>query len=570
MDGNQSSILSELPLPVLTCANREDFPVLYENTAAGLLFPASSEDLTQEPARHTLRELLKPEGEAAYAYLSRQLAGTGQMADQPVWVSGPDGKAKQMTLTAKVMKNDEILAYLLPRAEDSGVGFELINSMHLNEGAQQAISSVLEVAGTQAKVSRAYIFEVRSQTTIRNTYEWCAPNALPMIQELQNEEKRSYDDNALAVSGKYVLEDVRTLAAGDREILGRQGIKAMVALTLYEGRQRMGYVGFDDCDHYRTWKNEEIRFFETIASLVSNLLSRRNSEEKTRLTQETLQLMSDHSDDYVYVRDLEDHTVKFVSKAACEMLGKNLEDLVGQPCYEVIRLTKREECDHCPIEKINWKPGQTRSDIYTWETYSDILEKHLLIKSSIITWVDGRPAYMARATDITEQVDAQKKLRFYASMDMLLGIYNRLWGEQLLRKKVMEQGTKGSLCFVDVDGLKRVNDTLGHQAGDQLLIETVALIQAYLPGNEIFCRWGGDEFLIWAPGPVEEIQRLFEQMKLETDRVNSKEGRAFPLSFSYGVIPFEAGDKASLDAMITIADEKMYQQKMRKRDGPSS
>ena len=134
----------------------------------------------------------------------------------------------------------------------------------------------------------------------------------------------------------------------------------------------------------------------------------------------------------------------------------------------------------------------------------------------------------------------------------------------------MEQGTKGSLCFVDVDGLKRVNDTLGHQAGDQLLIETVALIQAYLPGNEIFCRWGGDEFLIWAPGPVEEIQRLFEQMKLETDRVNSKEGRAFPLSFSYGVIPFEAGDKASLDAMITIADEKMYQQKMRKRDGPSS
>ena len=119
---------------------------------------------------------------------------------------------------------------------------------------------------------------------------------------------------------------------------------------------------------------------------------------------------------------------------------------------------------------------------------------------------------------------------------------------------------------MDVDGLKRVNDTLGHQAGDQLLIETVTLIQAYLPGNEIFCRWGGDEFLIWTPGPVEEIQRLFESMQFETERINSEDGRAFPISFSYGIIPFETGEEELLDTMITVADGKMYEQKIRKRN----
>ena len=565
MDGNQSSILAELHLPVLICANREDLPVLYENTEAELLFPSGADDLTQEPAGHTLRGLLI--GEAVYWRLYRELKETGQVMDQPVWISCPDGKTKQMSVTLTIMKNGEILGYMLPWTKGSGVGFEIINAMHLNEGAERAISSVLEVAGTQANVSRAFIFEELSQTTIRNTYEWCAPGVAPMIQELQNEEKRSYNKNALDVSGRYILEDVRTLPAGDREILEHQGIKAVVALTLYEGGQPIGYMGFDDCDNYRRWGNEEIHLLETIASLVSSLLIRRNSEEKTRLTQEVLQLMSDHSDEYVYVRDLENYTVKFASKATCEMLGKRLEDLIGRPCHQVIRLTEKGQCDRCPIEKINWKPGQARSDIYTWETYSDVLGKHLLIKSSIITWVDGRPAYMARATDITEQVEAQKKLRFYASMDMLLGIYNRLWGEQLLRKKMAEPEARGSLCFVDVDGLKQVNDTLGHQAGDQLLIETVALIQTYLPGNEIFCRWGGDEFLIWVPGPVEEIQKLFGEMKLETDRVNSKGDRIFPLSFSYGVIPFEPGTEAALDAMITMADGKMYQQKMGKRAG---
>ena len=565
MDRNPSSILWELPLPVLICANREELPVLYGNAQAGLLFSVSSKDPMGESIGYTLKQLLEPEGEEV-SRLYRQLVRTGQITDRPVRVGGSNREAVQMALTLKTMKNGEILAYMLPRAEESGVGFALINSMHLNEGAEKAISSVLEVAGTQAGVSRADIFEELSQTSIRNTYEWCAPGVAPMIQELQNEDKRSYNNNDLAVSGQYVLEDVRTLPAEDREIFERQGIRAVMIFNVYEGREPIGYVGFDDCNSCRTWKDEEIRFLGTIASLVSNLLSRRNSEKKTRLTQEILQLMSDHSDDFVYVRDLEDHTVKFVSKAACDMLGKSLEDLIGKPCFEVIRLTKKETCDHCPIEKINWKPGQARSDIYTWEYYSDLLEKHLLIKSSIITWVDGRPAYMARATDITEQVDAQKKLRFYNSMDMLLGIYNRRWGEQLLRKKVLEPDTKGSLCFVDVDGLKRVNDTLGHHAGDQLLMETVALIQAYLPGDEIFCRWGGDEFLIWAPWPVEEIQALFEKMKLATDRLNSEGGRTFPLSFSYGIIPFESGEEASLDAMITVADGKMYEQKIKKRN----
>lgn len=392
MDGNPSSILSELPLPILICANRETLPILYGNAGARQLFSVSSEEPVWEAMGHTLKALLEEE---SYTRLYPQLESTGQITDRPIWVRCPDGKAKQMALTLISMKNGDILAYMFPKVGESDMGFALINSMHLNEEAEKAISSVLEVAGTQAGVSRVYIFEELSRTSIRNTYEWCAPGVTPMIQELQNEDKRSYN-NALAVSGQYIVEDVRTLPTGDREIFERQEIKAVILFNVYEGRTPIGYVGFDDCSGRRKWTDREIRFLETIASLVSSLLSRRNSEEKTRLTQEILQLMSDNSDDFVYVRDLADYTVKFVSKAACDMLGKDLEDLVGKPCSQVIKLTKRETCGHCPIEKIHWEPGQARSDIYTWEYYSDLLEKHLLIKSSIVTWVDGRPTWLGR------------------------------------------------------------------------------------------------------------------------------------------------------------------------------
>lgn len=565
MDRNLSSILSELHFPVLICTNRESLPILYGNAAAELLFSPFNEDLVRELAMHTLKDLLEPEGEETAGNFCHALNKTGQLIDQIVWVKNSARSPQPMSLSLKIMLDGDVLACFLPSRNSNGVGFEIINSMRLNEGAAQAISSVLEVAGNQAQVSRVYIFEELSHTTIRNTYEWCAPRIEPMIQKLQNEEKRAYNYNELEVYGRYILEDVRTIPQGDREIFEAQEIKATIAMTLYEGGAPIGYVGFDDCVSYRRWDEDEIRFLETIASLVSNLLIRRNSEEKSRLTQEILQLMNDHSDDYVYVRDLEDYTIKFVSKTAGEMLGKDMGELIGKPCREVMCLTQEGGCTHCPIDKIAWKAGQKKSDVYVWEHYSDVLGKHFLIKSSIVIWVDGKPAYIARATDITRQVDAQKTLRFYASMDMLLGIYNRLWGERLLLKKIQDPAAKGSLCFVDVDGLKKVNDTLGHQAGDQLLIESVALMKAHLPGNEILCRWGGDEFLIWAPQPVEEIEKLFEAMDQDMNRVNSKGGRAFPLAFSYGVIPFESGEGASLDAMITMADERMYQKKMRKK-----
>lgn len=161
----------------------------------------------------------------------------------------------------------------------------------------------------------------------------------------------------------------------------------------------------------------------------------------------------------------------------------------------------------------------------------------------------------------------ERRLKNLAFYDETTKCYNREYALKTLQN-LFQTEEPFSLCFVDLDGLKYVNDTYGHQAGDKY-IQTVA----YVLKNEIkggyLCRYGGDEFLVILPSYDSfEAEQIMLKAFLQLNEPAVVSLYPYTLSFSYGVI--EKNDKQLFRyknelEMIQLADERMYQQKMEQK-----
>jgi len=139
---------------------------------------------------------------------------------------------------------------------------------------------------------------------------------------------------------------------------------------------------------------------------------------------------------------------------------------------------------------------------------------------------------------------------------------------ELLEKEIKSAQRRKSflsICYLDVDGLKEVNDLFGHQEGDRLLVKVSDTIKNNIRGSDIFCRMGGDEFLIIFPDSrEEEAEDVWQRIMLGFNNVNKTKAFPYPLQVSHGIVEcqkdcFEEGKE--IDRLIELADKKMYQEK---------
>ena len=119
-----------------------------------------------------------------------------------------------------------------------------------------------------------------------------------------------------------------------------------------------------------------------------------------------------------------------------------------------------------------------------------------------------------------------------------------------------------SLCFIDVNGLKDVNDILGHQDGDKLLVSTVECIKGEIRSQDFIIRMGGDEFLIVFNGARHEIaEKVWHRIYLRYQEINDNENRPYLISVSHGIVGIDKDNNADMEALIKKADELMYIEK---------
>jgi diguanylate cyclase (GGDEF)-like protein len=162
----------------------------------------------------------------------------------------------------------------------------------------------------------------------------------------------------------------------------------------------------------------------------------------------------------------------------------------------------------------------------------------------------------------------QEELRQLATVDELTRLANRrgffaLGEHQLLvaaRTRVAV-----ALLFVDVDGLKNVNDRLGHASGDLLLKEAADVIRETIRVSDLAGRIGGDEFCVLLLGDPElDPARAVQRLRRTADSHNARPGRQFDVSLSIGVSALPPGRSVTLEELIDAADEGMYEDKRTK------
>jgi diguanylate cyclase (GGDEF)-like protein len=171
-----------------------------------------------------------------------------------------------------------------------------------------------------------------------------------------------------------------------------------------------------------------------------------------------------------------------------------------------------------------------------------------------------------RVRQRTQALEAAcEEIHHLALMDDLTGLRNRrgffLLAKQQ-RKQAARNGNPAFIVFIDVDGLKQVNDTLGHEAGDQLLRNAARVLQMTFRESDIVARLGGDEFCVFAVEGQCDPSLVEQRLRRNIAAFNSNHSDSpFQLAVSIGVHPCEAGNRTPLERLVGRADEAMYAQK---------
>jgi diguanylate cyclase (GGDEF)-like protein len=170
----------------------------------------------------------------------------------------------------------------------------------------------------------------------------------------------------------------------------------------------------------------------------------------------------------------------------------------------------------------------------------------------------------------TRVVELQDELRRMGTADALTRLMNRRGflptaDHQLEVAKRSHQPM--ALMFLDLDGLKRVNDTLGHSVGDQVITEAAYVMRQTFRASDLIARMGGDEFcVLFAVESEAAAATIVTRLQAAADELNRQEGRPFVLSFSTGVAMFDPEQPGTLDELMAAADVRMYEAKRAKPD----
>ncbi|MCT7910553.1 diguanylate cyclase [Arcobacter lacus] len=309
--------------------------------------------------------------------------------------------------------------------------------------------------------------------------------------------------------------------------------------------------------------------FDKLVSDITHCLEKIEYED-IRLKQEAELRLSSYAFDSsapMIITDVYNNIVK-VNQAFCKIMGYSKEEIVGQNP----RIFKTAHQDKDFVEnlwnnlKIN---GSWSGDVYNKKSNDEIIALKATI-TVIKNQDDKITNYLGQYMDNSEQKDKEKILEYQATHDNLTGLPNRL----LLTDRIEHAITKtvrhkifGGLIFIDLDNFKAVNDTLGHDIGDILLITVAKKIKQVIRDEDTVSRIGGDEFIVLLDNignssidAKKNITSLAEKIKETLNAITHIEGHVNISTPSIGITLFSDAS-VSVKDIIKQADTAMYSAK---------
>ncbi|MGI8655029.1 MAG: diguanylate cyclase [Pyrinomonadaceae bacterium] len=311
-----------------------------------------------------------------------------------------------------------------------------------------------------------------------------------------------------------------------------------------------------------------VKLQKTVADRVEELhralAERERADEARRVSESRYRHLVEHSQGLICTQDMAGKLLSVNPAAAHllgyephEMIGRNLVEFVApsyQPLFDVYLKRIEERATDSGLLHVVTKSGAERIWKYDNLRYAEAGQE---------------PYVLGHAQDVTEIKQAEAEVRDLSMKDDLTSLYNRrgfLTLTEQHRRTARRTGKPFSLLYADMDGLKQINDTYGHQAGSDSLQEIARILKKSFRDSDIIARLGGDEFTVLVADTAScNVTIPLTRLQENLDHYNARKLHPYQLSMSVGAVCVNADDDSSIEDLLVKADQVMYENKKQKK-----
>lgn len=427
-----------------------------------------------------------------------------------------------------------------------------------------SITNSLEMICKGFSFDSGIVYEINQygQFNLRERWDKVACNYRDSftIDILSAECRRYLQENTL-----FYIGDKEKNGQFEEELLKLIGMNSGVVLPVVDQEDQVnGLIIFANItDKAELIATERKRSLAVLLSILGRYVGIRMFENKLTFAQYTLESILDNTGIDIYVNDFNTHEILYVNESMAVPYGGK-EKFIGQECWRVLFPGQSGPCEFCPQKNLVDDEGNP-TKVYTWDYERAFDGSWFRVFSAAFRWVDGRLAHVVSSADITDNKKNEELIRYLANYDSLTNLPNRRMliadCENRIDKAI--ENEQGYLLFFDIDGFKEINDSLGHDAGDEFLIQLGKFFTKIPLLKDSIYRNGGDEFV----GIIGGIDVSKENIRSLSHFIHQRFEKPWSLSkgdvftnISLGVACFPE-DGTNAEQLLQKADQAMYRAK---------
>lgn len=373
---------------------------------------------------------------------------------------------------------------------------KIIHSLSIHDATENVVGSILSEVCEHFKFGCGFVYEADYTNTFFLKERYASYDTANLSQSFQLEKHLDVEEIRVLLGKAAFFQQIDP---GDAE-KGKTRIFESNTIILVPaiGREQkpIGLVGMMDRRRNILLDEKAIESAKMVLNLIANNVKIRIYQQNLKYSRQALMGILDNTGIDIYVNDFYTHEILYVNKSMAAPYG-GWKNMMGKKCWQAIYTDKTGQCEYCPQKKLIDEHGNP-TKIYSWDYQRPFDGAWFRVLSAVFRWVDGRLAHVVSSVDITENKNNEALIAKMANYDALTNLPNRRKLFEDCRRAILaaEDGGEGFLLFFDLDNFKTLNDNMGHQAGDELLIEVGKMLQSHPLTCDRCYRYGGDEFIL--------------------------------------------------------------------------